>query len=186
MAPLLCAGLIGYRAFKKAAPQKTLGIYGFGAAAHIMTQIANQKGIQVYAFTRDGDAKTQDFAKKMGAVWAGGASDSPPELLDAAILFAPAGEHVPLALKSLKKGGRCICGGIHMSDIPSFPYEDLWNEKRIESVANLTREDAREFFELLSKNEIRTEVTAYPLQEANSALKDLKNGSIKGAAVLTM
>ncbi|MBS0648316.1 MAG: zinc-dependent alcohol dehydrogenase family protein [Verrucomicrobia bacterium] len=186
MAPLLCAGLIGYRAYRKAAPQKTLGLYGFGAAAHLLTQIATQEGKEVYAFTREGDLDGQAFARKLGAVWAGDSSASPPVLLDAVIIFAPVGELVPQSLKVLKKGGRCICGGIHMSDIPSFPYRDLWAEKRIESVANLSRKDAKEFFALLPKLSVYPQVTAYPLEKANQALADLKAGKFQGAAVLRL
>lgn len=184
IAPLLCAGLIGYRAYRKASPQRTLGIYGFGAAAHIITQIALHEGKEVYAFTRKEDQITQKFAKELGAIWAGSSDTSPPVPLDAAILFAPVGSLAPFSLKSLKKGGRCICGGIHMSDIPSFPYKDLWGEKSIQSVANLTRQDAKEFFALLKKFPIKTHVTVYPLEQANQALDDLKNGRFQGAAVL--
>lgn len=184
MAPLLCAGLIGYRSYRKASPEKTLGLYGFGAAAHILTQLAIYEGKEVYAFTREGDEKGQEFARKLGAVWAGGSKTLAPVPLDAAIIFAPVGSLVPIALKSLKKGGRCICGGIHMSDIPSFPYKDLWGEKSIESVANLTRTDAKEFFELISKFPIHTTITVYPLEKANQALEDLENGKFQGAAVL--
>lgn len=186
IAPLLCAGLIGYRTYRKAAPKKTLGIYGFGAAAHIITQLAIYEGKEVYAFTRDGDKKTQEFARELGAVWAGDSSSPPPVLLDAAMIFAPVGSLVPTSLKALEKGGRCICGGIHMSDIPSFPYKDLWGEKSIQSVANLTRNDAEEFFALVSKFPIRTSITVYPLEKANEALEDLKNGKFQGAAVLRM
>lgn len=184
MAPLLCAGLIGYRAYRKASPKKTLGIYGFGAAAHILTQLAVYEGKDVYAFTREGDEKGQKFAKELGAVWAGSSLSSPPILLDTAILFAPVGQLVPASLKVLKKGGRCICGGIHMSDIPSFPYRYLWGEKSIQSVANLTRKDAKEFFALISKYPIRTRVTIYPLEKADQALEDLREGKFQGAAVL--
>lgn len=184
IAPLLCAGLIGYRAYRKAAPKKTLGLYGFGAAAHILTQLAIYEGKEVYAFTREGDIQRQEFARHLGAVWAGGSNTTPPVLLDASILFAPVGSLVPLALKALKKGGRCICGGIHMSDIPSFPYRDLWGEKSIQSVANLTRDDAHDFFALISKIPLQTEVTVYPLEDANQALEDLRTGKFQGAAVL--
>ncbi len=186
IAPLLCAGLIGYRAYKKASAKKTLGIYGFGAAAHILTQLAVMQGKQVYAFTRSEDTKTQEFAKQMGAIWAGDAANAPPVLLDAAIIFAPVGDLIPLSLKALKKGGRCICGGIHMSDIPSFPYKLLWGEKSIQSVANLTRTDAQEFFAELKRFPIQTNVTIYPLEKANAALEDLRDGKFKGAAVLKM
>jgi alcohol dehydrogenase, propanol-preferring len=184
IAPLLCAGLIGYRAYRKAAPKKTLGLYGFGASAHLLTQLAILEGKEVYAFTREGDKKGQEFARQLGAVWAGDSNASPPTLLDAAIIFAPVGNLVPVALKALKKGGRCICGGIHMSDIPSFPYRDLWGERSIQSVANLTRKDSRDFFELISKYPIRTKVTVYPLEKADQALEDLRNGKFQGAAVL--
>lgn len=186
IAPFLCAGLIGYRAYRMASPQKKLGIYGFGAAAHILTQLAVFEGKEVYAFTRESDKKTQAFAKDLGAIWAGSSSELPPSLLDAAILFAPVGSLVPQALKVLKKGGRCICGGIHMSDIPSFPYEDLWGEKRIESIANLTRKDAKDFFAVISRFPIKTRVTVYPLEKANEALDDLKAGKFEGAAVLQL
>jgi propanol-preferring alcohol dehydrogenase len=184
MAPLLCAGLIGYRAYKMANPKKTLGIYGFGAAAHLITQLAVFEGKEVYAFTQPGDDKKQAFAKKLGAAWAGDSTASPPTLLDAVIIFAPVGRLVPEALKHLKKGGVCICGGIYMSDIPSFPYKDLWEEKSIRSVANLTREDAHEFFAAISKFPIQTSIRLYPLEEANQALDDLKAGKFEGAAVL--
>ena len=184
IAPLLCAGLIGYRAYRRASPKKTLGLYGFGASAHILTQIAIQEGKEVYAFTREGDNKGQEFAKKLGAIWVGDSNSLPPIPLDAAIIFAPVGSLIPIALKALKKGGRCICSGIHMSDIPSFPYHDLWWEKSIQSVANLTRDDAQGFFKLISKISCQTTVTAYPLEKANEALEDLKNGKFEGAAVL--
>jgi alcohol dehydrogenase, propanol-preferring len=184
MAPLICAGLIGFRAYRKAAPKKTLGLYGFGVAAHIIIQVAIHEGKEVYAFTREGDKKGQEFAKQLGAVWAGDSKTSPPVLLDAAIVFASVGDLVPIALKALKKGGRCICGGIHMSDIPSFSYRDLWGEKTLQSVANLTRNDAKEFFAIVAKFPIRTSVTTYPLEKANQALDDFKNSQIQGAAVL--
>ncbi|GAB4187892.1 MAG: zinc-dependent alcohol dehydrogenase family protein [Simkaniaceae bacterium] len=183
-APLLCAGLIGYRAYRKAAPEQTLGLYGFGSAAHILTQLAIFEGKKVYAFTKDGDHSGQEFAKKLGAVWAGGSSTSPPQLLDSTIIFAPVGELIPRSLEVIKKGGRCICGGIHMSDIPSFPYKDLWGEKRIESVANLTRNDGREFFATAPKIPIQTEVTLYSLEEADKALEDLRQGKFQGSAVI--
>lgn len=186
IAPLLCAGLIGYRAYRKAAPEHTLGIYGFGAAAHIVTQLALHEDKQVFAFTRKNDSKGQEFAKSLGVSWAGDSDQLPPISLDAAIIFAPVGELVPLALKALKKGGRCICGGIHMSDIPSFPYRDLWGEKSIHSVANLTRQDAREFFTLIASMPIRTTVTLYPLDQVNQALTDLKEGNFHGAAVISL
>jgi alcohol dehydrogenase, propanol-preferring len=184
MAPLLCAGLIGYRAYKMANPKKTLGIYGFGAAAHLITQLAVFEGKEVYAFTQPGDDKKQAFARKLGAVWAGGSTASPPVLLDAVIIFAPVGRLVPESLKHLKKGGVCVCGGIYMSDIPAFAYEDLWGEKSIRSVTNLTREDAHEFFAAISRFPIQTSIRLYPLEEANQALEDLRDGKFEGAAVL--
>jgi propanol-preferring alcohol dehydrogenase len=185
-APLLCSGMIGYRAYRKAAAEKKLGIYGFGAAAHILTQLARYQGKQVYAFTRPGDAEGQHFARKLGAVWAGSSEEDPPEKLDAAILFAPAGELAPRSLRVLKKGGRCICGGIHMSDIPSFPYRDLWEEKSIHSVANLTREDGRAFLQAIAGCPLHTHITTYPLEQANEALDALKHGAFQGAAVLSI
>lgn len=184
IAPLLCAGLIGYRAYRKAAPKKRLGLYGFGASAHIVAQLAIFEGKEIYAFTRRGDDKAQQFALELGAVWAGSSDEPSPQALDASILFAPAGELVPLSLKNLEKGGRCICGGIHMSDIPSFPYRDLWNEKSIHSVANLTRRDAEEFFSLIEQCPLHIKTRAYPLEEADKALEDLKRGRFQGAAVL--
>ena len=184
IAPLLCAGLIGFRSYRKAAANKTLGFYGFGVAAHLLTQLAVQQNKKVYAFTREKDTQSQGFAKKLGASWAGGSNQFPPELLDAAIMFAPVGELVPKALKALKKGGKCVCGGIHMSDIPSFPYKDLWGEKSIESVANLTRQDAKDYFSLLTKITVKPEVISYHLEQANEALKDFKSGKLQGAAVL--
>lgn len=184
IAPLLCAGLIGYRAYRKASPKKTLGLYGFGAAAHIVAQLAVFEGKEVYAFTRENDTTTQHFARELGAVWAGDSTAIPPVLLDAAIIFAPAGDLVPRALKVLNKGGRCVCGGIHMSDIPSFPYHDLWNEKHILSVANLTRQDAKDFFAAISGVPLHMNVTVYPLEKANEALEDLRQGKFEGAAVL--
>lgn len=184
IAPLLCAGLIGYRAYRKADPEKRLGLYGFGAAAHILAQLAVYEGKKVYAFTREGDAETQEFAKKLGAEWSGSSEELPPDRLDSAIIFAPVGKLVPAALKTLKKGGRCICGGIHMSDIPAFPYKDLWEERRIESVANLTRQDGREFLEIAPKVPIQTQITTYSLEQVNEALEDLRNGAFDGAAVI--
>jgi alcohol dehydrogenase, propanol-preferring len=183
-APLLCAGLIGWRCYRMAGDGRDLGIYGFGAAAHILAQVARTQGRRVYAFTRRGDSAAQEFARSLGAVWAGGSEESAPNLLDAAIIFAPVGSLVPLALKAVKKGGRVVCGGIHMSDIPSFPYEILWEERQILSVANLTRADAREFLALAPKVGIKTEVTRYPLTDANRALSDLREGRLQGAAVL--
>lgn len=183
-APLLCAGLIGYRSWRMAGEAEALGLYGFGAAAHIVAQVAVARGQRVYAFTRPGDREAQAFARRLGATWAGGSDEVPPEPLDAAILFAPVGALVPAALRSLRKGGRVVCAGIHMSDIPSFPYRLLWEEREIVSVANLTRDDGREFFELAGQIDIRTETVAYPLEQANAALDDLRNGRFQGAAVL--
>ncbi len=185
LAPLLCAGLIGYRSYKLAGKVKTLGIYGFGAAAHILCQIARHQGVKVYAFTRDGDGAAQEFARALGAVWAGGSSEPSPVPLDAAIIFAPVGALVPISLKAVRKGGCVICGGIHMSDIPSFPYADLWEERSIMSVANLTRQDGIEFFPLAEAAGVKTEITRYPLEDANMALDDLRQGRLQGAAVLT-
>jgi propanol-preferring alcohol dehydrogenase len=183
-APLLCAGLIGYRALRMAGDAKRLGLYGFGAAAHIIAQVAKHQGREVYAFTRAGDMATQAFARELGAVWAGGSEDSPPEPLDAALIFAPVGSLVPSALKATAKGGTVICAGIHMSDIPSFPYEILWEERSIRSVANLTRLDAEEFLALAAEIPIKTETSIYPLDKANVALDDLRHGRFEGAAVL--
>jgi alcohol dehydrogenase, propanol-preferring len=183
-APLLCAGLIGYRSLVKTGDAHRVGIYGFGAAAHIITQVAVSQGRSVYAFTRSGDCAGQDFAKSLGAIWAGASESAPPEKLDAAIIFAPVGQLVPLALKALNKGGIVVCGGIHMSDIPSFPYELLWQERSICSVANLTRHDGHEFFALAPQVPVRTTVETFPLAEANQALEALRHGKIKGAAVL--
>lgn len=186
-APLMCAGLIGYRSYKMAAASaRNIGIYGFGAAAHIMAQIAKAQGKQVFAFTRVGDAESQAFALRMGAAWAGSSSDDPPEKLDVAIILAPAGELVPKALKNLDKGGQVICGGIHMSDIPSFPYHILWEERSVQSVANLTRNDGLAFLELLKMIPVQTQVETYPLDQANVALNKLREGKIKGAAVLVI
>ncbi len=184
LAPLLCAGLIGFRSFKMAGNPKRLGLYGFGAAAHILCQVANFLGIEVYAFTRDDDLAARKFALELGAKWAGGASETPPASLDAAIIFAPVGGLVPIALKATRKGGRVVCGGIHMSDIPSFPYADLWEERSILSVANLTRADGQEFFDLVARMRIETSVVTYPLEKANEALEDLRQGRLQGAAVL--
>jgi len=183
-APLLCAGLIGYRSLMKTGAAKRIGIYGFGAAAHIITQVARYQGRMIYAFTRRGDDEGQQFAKSLGATWAGDSETMPPEPLDAAIIFAPAGELVPRALKALNKGGVVVCGGIHMSDIPSFPYESLWNERSICSVANLTRRDGKEFFLLAPRVPVKTTVQTFPLAEANEALSRLREGKIRGAAVL--
>lgn len=183
-APLLCAGLIGWRSYRMAGDGRSLGIYGFGAAAHILTQVATWQGRKVFAFTRPDDAAAQEFARSLGAVWAGGSDDMPPERLDAAIIFAPVGALVPAALRALKKGGRLVCGGIHMSDIPSFPYRLLWEERHILSVANLTREDAQEFLAIVPQAGVRTEIVRYPLEQANEALADLRDGRLQGAAVL--
>jgi propanol-preferring alcohol dehydrogenase len=185
-APLLCAGLIGYRSLVKAGDAKRLGIYGFGAAAHIVAQIAKYQQREIYAFTRPGDEEAKNFALGLGAVWAGGSNETPPDKLDAAIIFAPAGELVPLALQAVGKGGTVVCGGIHMSDIPSFPYSILWEERSLCSVANLTRRDGEEFFALAPKVPVRTEVQTFPLEEANEALSRLRSGKIHGAAVLVM
>jgi alcohol dehydrogenase, propanol-preferring len=184
LAPLLCAGLIGWRSYRLAGEGAALGLYGFGAAAHILAQIAAWQGRRVYAFTRGGDADAQAFARALGAVWAGGSDEMPPEPLDAAIIFAPVGALVPLALKAVKKGGRVVCGGIHMSDIPRFPYALLWEERELRSVANLTRADAHEFLPLAPRAGVRTQVTRYPLSKANEALADLREGRLQGAAVL--
>jgi propanol-preferring alcohol dehydrogenase len=185
-APLLCAGLIGYRSLVKAGNGKRLGIYGFGAAAHIVAQVARYQQREIYAFTRPGDAEAQNFAMSLGAAWAGGSNQTPPQQLDAAIIFAPAGELVPLALKAVGKGGTVVCGGIHMSDIPSFPYSILWEERTVTSVANLTRRDGAEFMALAAKAPVRTEVETFPLEAANEALHRLRSGKTNGAAVLTM
>lgn len=183
-APLLCAGLIGYRTLKLAGNVKRLGFYGFGAAAHILLQVANYLGIKVYAFTRPGDIEGQNFAKKLGAVWAGSSLERPEELLDAALVFAPVGELIPVALQVVKKGGSVVSAGIHMSDIPSFPYALLYGERQVRSVTNLTREDGREFFELIRHAKIETVVTPYRLEEANKALNDLRASKFLGSAVL--
>jgi len=184
VAPLLCAGLIGYRSYRIAGGGEALGLYGFGAAAHILVQLARHEGRRVFAFSRPGDEKAQAFARSLGAVWSGGSDETPPEPLDAAILFAPVGALVPAALAAVRKGGRVVCGGIHMSDIPGFPYRLLWEERELVSVANLTRDDAREFLALAPKAGIRTEVVRYPLERANEALADLREGRLTGAAVL--
>ena len=184
LAPLLCAGLIGWRSLAIAGEGKRLGIYGFGAAGHIVAQIAKWQGRSVFAFTRPGDLKTQDFARRLGAVWAGGSDEMPPEGLDAAIIYATVGALVPLALKAVRKGGRVVCAGIHMSTIPSFPYEILWEERQLVSVANLTRQDGLDFLKLVPQIGIVTKTTRYPLREANQALADLRAGRFEGAAVL--
>ena len=184
IAPLLCAGLIGYRSYKMIGNTKRLGIYGFGAAAHIIAQVAIKEGRDVYAFTRKGDKAAQAFAMQLGATWAGGSEQIPPEKLDAAIIYAPAGELIPLALRSLVKGGIVVCAGIHMSNIPEFPYDILWGERSIKSVANLTRKDGEEFLALFDQLPIKTEVTIFPMEDANIALDKLRKGDIQGAAVL--
>lgn len=183
-APLLCAGLIGYRAYRMAGEARRLGLYGFGASAHILAQMAQQDGCEIYAFTRPGDTTSQDFARRRGAVWTGGSDEAPPTRLDAAIIFAPVGALVPKALRDTDKGGRVVCAGIHMSDIPAFPYGLLWQERSIQSVANLTREDGALFFERMASRPVETDVTVYPLEHANEALADLRAGAFDGAAVL--
>jgi alcohol dehydrogenase, propanol-preferring len=183
-APLMCAGLIGYRSLVKAGEGKRLGIYGFGAAAHIIAQVASYQNREIYAFSRPGDEAAKEFALKLGAVWAGSSSELPPVKLDVAIIFAPAGELVPQALRALKKGGTVVCGGIHMSDIPSFPYSILWQERSVCSVANLTRRDGQEFLPLAALVPVRTQVETFALEEANEALARLRSGNITGAAVL--
>ncbi|MDQ0315295.1 zinc-dependent alcohol dehydrogenase family protein [Amorphus orientalis] len=185
-APLLCAGLIGHRTLKLAGPAETIGIYGFGAAAHIVAQEARFEGRRILAFTRPGDTQAQEFALSLGCVYAGDSDKPSPEPLDAALIFAPVGALIPAALKAVRKGGTVVSGGIHMSDIPSFPYRDLWEERVIRSVANLTRADATEFLAIAPKAGIRTQTVPYPLAEANRALDDLRAGRLKGAAVLTM
>ncbi|MBW2388155.1 MAG: zinc-dependent alcohol dehydrogenase family protein [Deltaproteobacteria bacterium] len=184
--PLLCAGLIGFRSLRMAGDARRIGIFGFGSAAHIITQVAVRESREVYAFTRAGDDDAQAFARKLGAVWAGSSEESAPQPLDAALIFAPVGALVTKALRDVRPGGRVVCGGIHMSDIPSFPYADLWGERRIQSVANLTREDGRAFMSLAAELEIRPSIIRYPLNEANRALDDLRNGAINGTAVLIM
>jgi propanol-preferring alcohol dehydrogenase len=183
-APLLCAGLIGYRALRLAGEASRLGIYGFGAAAHIVAQVARYQGRELYAFTRPGDVQAQRFARELGAVWAGDSAARPPQPLDAAIIFAPVGALVPEALRSIDKGGRVVCAGIHMSDIPSFPYEILWGERSILSVANLTRRDGEDFLALAPKVPVRTHVQTLPLERANEALARLRAGQVRGALVL--
>jgi propanol-preferring alcohol dehydrogenase len=184
-APLLCAGLIGFRSLTKTNDAKSLGLYGFGAAAHILAQVARAEGRKVFAFTRPGDAAGRAFALQCGANWAGDSTQAPPEPLDAAILLAPVGALVPVALGAVNKGGRVVCGGIHMSDIPSFPYALLWGERSVESVANLTREDGARFMAVAAGTSLKTEVKTYPLERANEALSDLRGGKLHGAAVLT-
>jgi propanol-preferring alcohol dehydrogenase len=183
-APLLCAGLIGYRALRMAGNARRLGFYGFGASAHILTQVARHQGREVFAFTRDGDTRAQDFARSLGASWAGGTSEPQPVPLDAAILFAPVGDLVPIALRAVRRGGVVICAGIHMSDIPSFPYELLWGERQLRSVANLTRQDGRDFLALAPELPLVIEAHPYPLGETNRALDDLRQGRFDGAAVI--
>jgi alcohol dehydrogenase, propanol-preferring len=183
-APLLCGGLIGYRALRLAGDAPRLGLFGFGSAAHMICQVAVYQGRQVFAFTRPGDERTQEFAGSLGATWAGGTDQTPPDELDAALIFAPAGELVPRALKLLAPGGTVVCAGIHMSDIPSFPYEDLWHERTIRSVANLTRLDGQEFLALAPKVPVRTTITTYPLERAETALADLRAGRFEGTAVI--
>jgi propanol-preferring alcohol dehydrogenase len=183
-APLLCAGLIGWRTLRFAGDARRLGLYGFGAAAHIVAQLARWQGRAVYAFTRPGDLAAQSFARSLGAVWAGPSDEAPPEPLDAAIIFAPVGALVPAALAAVRKGGTVVCGGIHMSDIPAFPYRLLWGERQVVSVANLTREDGLEFLAVAAQAGIRTETQVYPLAAANEALADLRAGRLQGAAVL--
>ena len=186
LAPLLCAGLIGYRALSMAGDAQRLGIYGFGAAAHIVAQVVRYQKREFYAFTRGGDAESQEFARSLGAAWAGAAEETPPAKLDAALIFAPAGALVPAALRNLEKGGCVICAGIHMSDIPSFPYSILWGERTIRSVANLTRRDGDEFLSLAPKVPVRTAVRPFPLEQANEALAALRRGEFQGAAALVM
>ncbi len=185
-APLLCAGLIGYRSLVKAGDGKRLGIYGFGGAAHIIVQVALFQGRSVYAFTRPGDDHAQQFARKLGAVWAGGSNERPPDELDAAIIFAPVGALVPAALAAIRKGGTVVCGGIHMSDIPSFPYDLLWGERTVCSVANLTRKDAAEFMKIAPQVPVRTTTMQFALEQANEALERLRSGKLDGSAVLSI
>lgn len=184
MAPLMCAGLIGFRAWRMAGAAERVGLYGFGAAAHILAQILIARGKKIYAFTRPSDLLGQQFAMRLGAVWAGESNELPPEPLDAALIFAPVGALVPLALSAIRPGGTVVCGGIHMSDIPSFPYQKLWEERTIRSVANLTREDGREFFQQIQSYPVKTEIHRYPLSKATQALDDLRAGRFQGAAVL--
>ncbi len=183
-APLLCAGLIGFRAYRMTDRARHLGLYGFGAAAHIITQIAHFDARKVFAFTRPGDEEGMKFARRLGVSWVGSSLERPPDPLDAAIIFAPVGELIPLALRAVRKGGLVVCAGIHMSDIPSFPYADLWQERILRSVANLTRRDGIDFLELAPKVRVRSHVTVYELEEVNEALKDMRQGSLKGSAVL--
>jgi len=184
VAPLLCAGLIGYRSYRKTGNARRLGLYGFGNAAHLIAQIALYEGRDLFVFTRPGDSLTQQAAKELGAVWAGGSDEMPPEKLDAAIIFASVGSLVPAALRALAKGGIVVCGGIHMSDIPSFPYVDLWKERVITSVANLTRRDGEEFFEIAPRVPVKTKTETFPMEQANTALEKFRAGKLKGTAVL--
>src|ERR1041385_806081 len=184
VAPLLCAGMLGYRSYRKTGDAHRIGIYGFGNAAHLIAQIAIYQGREIFAFTRPGDKAGQETARKLGAVWAGGSDEIPPEKVDAAIIFAPVGALVPAALRALAKGGIVVCGGIHMSDIPSFPYVDLWNERGICSVANLTRRDGQEFLEIVPRVRVKTKTQTFPLEEANTALENFRSGQLNGAAVL--
>jgi alcohol dehydrogenase, propanol-preferring len=184
LAPLLCAGLIGWRSLRMAGDGRKIGLYGFGAAAHIIAQVARWQGRDVFAFTRAGDDAAQAFARKLGACWAGSSEERPPEPLDCAIIYAPVGALVPAALRAVRKGGRVVCAGIHMSDIPSFPYRLLWEERELLSVANLTRKDGAEFFAVARQAKIATETVSYPLNRANDALADLRTGRLQGAAVL--
>jgi propanol-preferring alcohol dehydrogenase len=186
VAPWLCAGLIGYRALRMAGAAKQLGFYGFGSAAHLLIQVAGQRGQHVHAFTRAGDQASQAFARELGAVWAGSSDEAPPTALDAALIFAPAGELVPRALASVRKGGTVVCAGIHMSDIPSFPYSLLWGERTIKSVANLTRQDGVDFLALTHAIKIEAETTVFPLDQANQALQALRTGALQGSAVLKL
>src|SRR6267378_1963850 len=186
MAPLLCAGMLGYRSYRKTGDARRLGIYGFGNAAHLIAQVALYEKKEVYAFTRPGDRAGQESARKLGAIWAGGSDEMPPEKLDAAIIFAPVGSLVPIALRALAKGGSVVCGGIHMSDIPSFPYADLWGERVICSVANLTRRDGEEFLEIAPRIPVKTQTETFPLAEANTALEKFRSGQLKGTAVLVV
>lgn len=183
-APLLCAGLIGWRCLAKVPEGRVLGLYGFGAAAHIIAQVAHHQGRRIYSFTRPGDRDAQLLARDVGCAWAGGSDEPPPETLDAAIVFAPVGALVPAALRAVRKGGRVVCGGIHMSDIPAFPYRDLWGERELVSVANLTRADARNFFAIAEQAQLKVHTATYPLDRANDALTALREGRLTGAAVL--
>jgi alcohol dehydrogenase, propanol-preferring len=185
-APLLCAGLIGHRSLRFAGDAQKLGLYGFGASAHIVAQVAVQEGRRIFAFTSPSDEEAQEFARELGAEWAGSSEEQPPEELDAAIIFAPVGTLVPAALRAVARGGTVVCAGIHMSDIPSFPYEILWGERSVRSVANLTRQDGLEFLSLVPEIPVRTEVVPFPLDEANEALGTLRSGRIRGAAVLVV